>query len=110
MDDAPLRIREIGPERFDLVWPIYGTVVAGGDVFAPAGTDVGVDLRTSDVEPIGNAAVFPGFDLGVRDLRAPYFGRRGGAAQLHEECVGIEHGRQSGKGDIIPREIGFLGR
>jgi ribosomal protein S18 acetylase RimI-like enzyme len=30
---SPLRIREIAPDEFPLVWPIFREVVAGGDVF-----------------------------------------------------------------------------
>jgi GNAT superfamily N-acetyltransferase len=30
-----LDVREIGAAEFDLVWPIFRVVVAGGDVFAP---------------------------------------------------------------------------
>jgi ribosomal protein S18 acetylase RimI-like enzyme len=35
MDDPGIAIREIGSGEFHRVWPIYRTVVAGGDVFAP---------------------------------------------------------------------------
>lgn len=34
MNVPALRIREIGPNEFRLVWPIFQAVVAGGDVFA----------------------------------------------------------------------------
>lgn len=34
MNASELRIREIGPDEFPLVWPIFQAVVAGGDVFA----------------------------------------------------------------------------
>jgi GNAT superfamily N-acetyltransferase len=34
MADAQVRIREIAPDEFPLVWPIFQAVVAGGDVFA----------------------------------------------------------------------------
>jgi ribosomal protein S18 acetylase RimI-like enzyme len=36
MAGPALRIREIAPDEFHLVWPIFQAVVAGGDVFAPA--------------------------------------------------------------------------
>jgi len=39
MTDAPLRIREITHDEFSLVWPIFRSVVSGGDVFVyPPGT------------------------------------------------------------------------
>jgi ribosomal protein S18 acetylase RimI-like enzyme len=36
MTEAPLRVREIAPDEFPLVWPIVQAVIAGGDVFAYA--------------------------------------------------------------------------
>jgi RimJ/RimL family protein N-acetyltransferase len=39
MSVATIRIREIGPDEFRLVWPIFRAVVAGGDAFVqPPGT------------------------------------------------------------------------
>ena len=34
MADSGVRIREIAPDEFSLVWPIFQHAVAGGDVFA----------------------------------------------------------------------------
>jgi ribosomal protein S18 acetylase RimI-like enzyme len=33
MTGSTLRIREIAPDEFSLVWPIFRAVIAGGDVF-----------------------------------------------------------------------------
>lgn len=47
MNASALRIREIGPDEFRLVWPIFQAVVAGGDVFAQSpGTSFDEAQRT----------------------------------------------------------------
>lgn len=65
MTDPTPRIREIGPEEFHRVWPIFRAVVSGGDVFAPGPDTTFEDARRFWTAPPARAFVAERGDLVV---------------------------------------------